>query len=570
MQLSAGAYIVIFAFCSGITGLFTVWLYSKAETRETKLFVYVSVLVTIWSVFELLKVLSDGTEIVYYFHLGTLIVGFNVPILWLLFSLEFSGNQKYTKGIYLKSIAALIVVLSVANMSDPIHHLLINESRKSSDALAYTSAVSGPLYEVNTAIIYLASAASILVLIHLSITSRNKLRNSANVLLVAIFTVMITNVLVKMDIPSLNWITHTAFSFPAFCGITAYALTRQDLLDITPRVHSAILREMEEPVIITDTNWNIVEFNNKAEESFSELEGRNMADILPEVVEYMEENSEEESISKTTSITENGEIKYYKIKLTSVYTESGSLHRYSLIFSDITELNKYSKQLQYNNERLERFASTVSHDIRNPLTVAKSYNQEILSVSEELLEDFEDENIRSKIRSIQDYAREVDDSADRIDEIIENILEKSTEEENVEVEPHRFSDIIESAWSQVDTREATLEFEQNGTVFAEEASLKSCFENLFRNSIEHGGDDVTVTVKLSEDSFEVLDNGSGIPEDIAANAFDYGVSEDEEGTGIGLSTVKDLSDEHGWNTRIDTDYTGGARIIFENVDISLD
>ncbi len=71
-----------------------------------------------------------------------------------------------------------------------------------------------------------------------------------------------------------------------------------------------------------------------------------------------------------------------------------------------------------------------------------------------------------------------------------------------------------------------------------------------RNAVEHGGEDVTVTVGELDDGFYVEDDGPGIPENARDNVFDVGYSTTEDGTGFGLSIVKQVADAHGWTIRV--------------------
>ncbi len=57
-------------------------------------------------------------------------------------------------------------------------------------------------------------------------------------------------------------------------------------------------------------------------------------------------------------------------------------------------------------------------------------------------------------------------------------------------------------------------------------------ENLFRNAVEHGGDDVTVSVGTESWGFYVTDDGPGIP-DGTADLFEPGYSTADDGTGSG-------------------------------------
>ncbi|MFB6186991.1 MAG: sensor histidine kinase, partial [Halobacteriaceae archaeon] len=74
-------------------------------------------------------------------------------------------------------------------------------------------------------------------------------------------------------------------------------------------------------------------------------------------------------------------------------------------------------------------------------------------------------------------------------------------------------------------------------------------ENLIRNSVKHGGNDVTVTVgKLADETgFYVADDGSGIPLDEREAVFKEGYSTAESGTGLGLSIAKKVAEAHGWD-----------------------
>jgi len=101
---------------------------------------------------------------------------------------------------------------------------------------------------------------------------------------------------------------------------------------------------------------------------------------------------------------------------------------------------------------------------------------------------------------------------------------------------------------------------------ADESRLRQLFENLVRNAVEHGGDDVSVTVGELADGFYVEDNGAGIPEPERGDVFSAGYSTAVEGTGFGLSIVKQVADAHGWTVRVVSGADGGARFEFTDVD----
>ena len=82
------------------------------------------------------------------------------------------------------------------------------------------------------------------------------------------------------------------------------------------------------------------------------------------------------------------------------------------------------------------------------------------------------------------------------------------------------------------------------TIEADRSRLKQLFENLYRNAVEHGGDDVIVSIDIYEDGFNVADTGSDIPESTHEKILEAGYSTSEERTGFGLRIAKQVTEAH--------------------------
>lgn len=106
----------------------------------------------------------------------------------------------------------------------------------------------------------------------------------------------------------------------------------------------------------------------------------------------------------------------------------------------------------------------------------------------------------------------------------------------------------------------------DGRLLADRDRLTELFANLFRNAVEHGGGDVTVTVGSTCDGFYVADDGHGIPEEHRKQVLQSGYSTEEAGTGLGLSIVQQIADSHDWGLSIDESDAGGARFSFTGVE----
>ena len=212
------------------------------------------------------------------------------------------------------------------------------------------------------------------------------------------------------------------------------------------------------------------------------------------------------------------------------------------IYIDIQDQRDREREIHRQNERLEKFASVVSHDLRNPLNVAQGR----LGLVQEECD--------------SEHLAPIDRALTRMDSLIEDLLTLAREGEQVgEVEPVELAAVAEQSWQNVETTDATLLTRDAHSIQADPGRLQQLFENLIRNSIEHGGNDVTVTVGGLDNGFYVEDDGPGIPEDDRDEVFDAGYSTNDEGTGFGLSIVKQVVDAHDWEIYVTIGSEGGAR-----------
>ena len=209
------------------------------------------------------------------------------------------------------------------------------------------------------------------------------------------------------------------------------------------------------------------------------------------------------------------------------------------------ERERAESQVQRERDRLEEFASVVSHDLRNPLNTAMGH-VDLVAVDGD-----------------DDHLEAVEDSLSRMETLIDDLLTLARDGAQVEdLTAVNLADLSREAWGTAETRDADLAVTvDRAVVRADRSRLRQLLENLFRNAVDHGGADVAVRVGPLDDAsgFFVEDDGPGIPASERDEVFESGFTTSEEGTGFGLRIVEEIAAAHEWTVTVCEGSEGGAR-----------
>lgn len=220
---------------------------------------------------------------------------------------------------------------------------------------------------------------------------------------------------------------------------------------------------------------------------------------------------------------------------------------YSEILQLAETLNYTSRELAKADNLQKDLIANVSHDLRTPLTMVKSYA--------EMIRDLSGNNPDKRNAHIQVIIEE----ADRLNLLVADLLMLSKMQSGVDaLNVTQFSmrdsivSLLNSYWilSEQDGYTFRFECDPNIIVTGDESRIKQVLSNLVNNAVRYSDEnkEILINVKETENAIrcEVTDRGQGIPEEELEHIWEryYKSSSNHSrttaGTGLGLSIVKEI------------------------------
>lgn len=212
-----------------------------------------------------------------------------------------------------------------------------------------------------------------------------------------------------------------------------------------------------------------------------------------------------------------------------------------------TGVNRERRQLADEHaHRLEALSASIAHEIRNPITAAKSLVQQM----------GEDPRSGENV----EYAKVALDELDRVERSISHLLRFAREEE-MRLGEVRLPDLVRSALDTLAERTGRLRVQVianvdgAGSLVADGEQLRRVLLNLLGNALDAFEEARTPAPRLelqagynlagTEVWLRVRDNGPGMDERRLGKIFDPFYTSKAEGTGLGLAISKKLVAAHG-------------------------
>ncbi|MCB8944850.1 MAG: PAS domain S-box protein [Ardenticatenaceae bacterium] len=310
---------------------------------------------------------------------------------------------------------------------------------------------------------------------------------------------------------------------------------------------AAVLASTSDAVIVTDQTERVLLANPAFEKIFglsaNEITGRAVVDVIPSP-ELIHTLTGAEAVGMEVN-GENGRT-YYTNASTIIRNDGQVLGRVAVLH-DITHF----KEL---DELKSEFVSTVSHDLRSPLTYMRGYGNMLSMVGE--LNEKQKEYVEKILSGITQMSNLVDDLL----ELARADAGVDMKQDDIQMGP-LINDIANEYWQHAHYNGINIELDiapNLPIIRGSEMVLRRAITNYVTNAIKYAPNSGPMTIKAEQVNGEIIvsvrDNGPGIPPEDVVRVFERFVrlkqrgQEQIKGSGLGLAIVRSYIEQHGGRT----------------------
>src|SRR5262245_21722743 len=328
-----------------------------------------------------------------------------------------------------------------------------------------------------------------------------------------------------------------------------------DVIDSRRRFSEAVLAGASAGVIGVDGHGAVSILNRSAEKLIgcpeSEALGKPLAEVLPELADFMAAARSGSRTQDQITISRNGRERNLSVRVTS--EQAGDSDRgYVVTLDDITELVAAQRTSAWAD-----VARRIAHEIKNPLTPIQLSAERLRRKYGKMIE--EDRSVFEQctdtiVRQVEDIRRMVDEfshfarmpkpvmaTEDVADAVRQTVFLMRVGNSEIEIDATIGEDPMPARFDRRLISQALTNIIKNAT----EAIAAVPSEELGKGSIrvfaEREGDDVVI---------DVIDNGIGLPKSNRSRLLEPYVTTREKGTGLGLAIVGRIIEEHGGNIEL--------------------
>jgi len=237
--------------------------------------------------------------------------------------------------------------------------------------------------------------------------------------------------------------------------------------------------------------------------------------------------------------SKTGKIFWCDLTIVPFLDKQNKVYEHIAIRRNITKQKKFYEDNLKNEKMITvgRFSARLTHDLRNPLS--------IIQVSLENLRLLYGTN-DSQRKTMDKVERSIDRITHQVDDVLDFVRERP-----ITLNNHTMSEIISESLDSLPIPEniKLILPKNNVEVYCDEKQFAIVFNNLILNGVQaivHTGT-IEITVEENNDGIiiQITDSGEGIPQQNLDSLFEPLFTTKQQGTGLGLASVKSIVEAHG-------------------------
>ncbi|HSH37466.1 MAG TPA: ATP-binding protein [Chthoniobacterales bacterium] len=367
------------------------------------------------------------------------------------------------------------------------------------------------------------------------------------------------------------------------CGQLAVAIENAELFTEVQNAkiyNETLLENLTTGVIAASGDGRVTVFNREAEQ----ITGLAAASVLEQPIDRLPTD-----LRDTLRVTlatgerqENAEVQLAagereiiaRVSSSVFHGEDGNRLGALVVLTDVTAVKRLEEQIRRSDRlaSLGTLSAGMAHEIKNPLVSIKTFTQL-------LPERYHDSDFRETFSNL------IGHEIDRIDSLVNQLLRFARPAKPL-LKPMHVHEVLEKSLMLVGHRLYQKEIKltrswdaEVDTIRADADQLEQVFLNFFLNAMDamqHGGE-LSVATEIrtidnwvgnigtmnGDDTHEALvitvrDNGEGIAEEHVGHVFDPFFTTKDYGTGLGLSVVHGIIQEHGGQIEVESELARGT------------
>jgi PAS domain S-box-containing protein len=568
-------YVALFAASGAITAMIGAWVYATVRVDGWRTFTVLMAVDTLWAWTAAVGIVLPGRTTQYVVTVVNAVFGTTAVVSWLLFTRQYTGRSLSLASPPVASLFAAYVLLLGVVLTEPVHGAYWSDLVYHQTPFPFVETEPGPLNLVALVFVFSLLGLSLYYLGDLYLRSDH--RSNAPVALLIVGTVLsfLPNVASQIGLVPVPGYDHTPLGIAMFILCATYGIFRLGIFEIAPVAREELVTQVDDALFVLDAAGRLVDCNPATADIVPGIDetavGEPIDSVAPDLADRLSLTADPAAGTTEEFSVVRADGRYHYSVRVSPITDEGAVVAYSVVLRDITDLVESNRELERQNQQLDDFAESITHDIRNPLQVATG-NVEALSRRLDAIETrVTDESVREAIADARESVAHTESALGQLQTTADELRYLAEHGQSVQTtEPVAFETAVTSAWEHLETGDNALVTVDTGTIEADRQRFLLVLENLLRYCVERDDDPVTVEAALTDDGFVLRDDGSTIPESDRDSLFEFGYTPTSSASRLGLRIVRTVVGSHGWSINLDASYEGGACFVVADAITTLE